>query len=120
MNVYSFIEQARKSNIEWLPYGEKVVKFYYHLKCLFLLYEMKKGFQGDEKGGTENQKSFIFRHLHQIADTGPFSEEPGNGPRPFTGRRNALSYLQFFYDSGKVIVVIEEDLDLSSLSVTAN
>ncbi len=81
---------------------------------------MKKGFQGDEKGGTGNRKSFKFEYLHQNTDTGPFSGVSGNGPGPFSGRLKALSYLQFFYDPGKVIRIAEEDLDLSSLSVAAN
>ncbi len=72
------------------------------------------------KGGTENYKSFKIRYLHQNAYNGPFTYDPGNRPVLFAGRQKALSYLQFFNYSGKIIGIVVEDLDLSALSVTAN
>jgi hypothetical protein len=65
MFVYSFVKHIRKSNIAWLPYGAEVVKlyFYYHLKSLFLLYEMKKDFRemkNAEQGTAKGSKSATY------------------------------------------------------------
>jgi hypothetical protein len=72
------VKHLRKSNIAWLPYGAKVVKiyFYFHLKNLFLLYEMKKGFPGDEKRGTGNRKRPKNSYLRQKTQTGPLRPSP--------------------------------------------
>ncbi len=36
--VYGFVKQALKSNIEWLTYREKVVKFYYRYKKIYFYF----------------------------------------------------------------------------------